>query len=690
MTPKTQGKDFNFFTRISIVNTDFPSNADVIFPLNGNPSFSLINEGVDTIEYSFNGLTMHGDLVPATPSAALFFNNRGINSIWFRAPSGNSTSIRIEAMATGTLGAGGGSSGGGGGGGPITIAGPLGSKTKSQSVAVTLATNEPNLGVNQGTAASVSSAWPTKISDGTDTVGISDVSGEKALKVDVIQSVGGGGGGGSDVFGSPVPAQGSSVGFSDGTDLQLARVYDTDSGAGSQYTLGVNLRLSGSGGSVEFGTNSNPIRTDPTGSTTQPVSGTVTSNIGTTNGLALDASITALSAKFNSLGQKTMANSAPVVVASDQTAIPASQSGTWTVQPGNTANTTPWLTTINQGGNSATVTGSNALKVDGSAVTQPVSGTLAISNLFALDATLAKLTIAQGAALGSNTQALMGGSVTTAAPSYSTGQISPLSLTTGGLLRVDNSGVTQPVSGTVTSNIGTTNGLALDTTLSTLSGKFTSAASLADATSNPSVTSLGVYNLVFNGTTWDRARSGLSGVQTSLTGIPNVLSMGRYNSSAPTLSDGNVVNLQLDVNGNLKTLEQYAAVAEDNSNGVFAVAIKPIAGSTYAPSLFKDLGSNATANVKNSAGNVLSVLCQNLNAAIRYLQLHNTATTPSASAVPVISIPVPASSTTVIGTDFFNSSGINFSNGIAFAFSTTSGTYTAGTAADQMTQITYK
>lgn len=37
-------------------------------------------------------------------------------------------------------------------------------------------------------------------------------------------------------------------------------------------------------------------------------------------------------------------------------AIPASQSGTWTVQPGNTANTTAW-------------------KVDGSAVTQPVSGT---------------------------------------------------------------------------------------------------------------------------------------------------------------------------------------------------------------------------------------------------------------------------------------------------------------------------
>jgi hypothetical protein len=59
--------------------------------------------------------------------------------------------------------------------------------------------------------------------------------------------------------------------------------------------------------------------------------------------------------------------------------IPVTQSGTWTVQPGNTANTTAW-------------------KVDGSAVTQPVSGTVtanAGTNLntsaLALDATVSTL-----------------------------------------------------------------------------------------------------------------------------------------------------------------------------------------------------------------------------------------------------------------------------------------------------------
>jgi hypothetical protein len=56
--------------------------------------------------------------------------------------------------------------------------------------------------------------------------------------------------------------------------------------------------------------------------------------------------------------------------------VSATQSGTWTVQPGNTPNTTPWLATLSQSGNTAQVTAGGALKIDGGAVTQPVSGTL--------------------------------------------------------------------------------------------------------------------------------------------------------------------------------------------------------------------------------------------------------------------------------------------------------------------------
>jgi hypothetical protein len=57
-------------------------------------------------------------------------------------------------------------------------------------------------------------------------------------------------------------------------------------------------------------------------------------------------------------------------------------------------------------------------------------------------------------AIGSTTSGQSGplamGAVTTGAPTYTTAQTNPLSLTTAGLLRVDGSAVTQPISGSIT------------------------------------------------------------------------------------------------------------------------------------------------------------------------------------------------------------------------------------------------
>jgi len=173
---------------------------------------------------------------------------------------------------------------------------------------------------------------------------------------------------------------------------------------------------------------------------TQPVSGTVTANAGTGNFTVVQAT----AANLNATVTGTVA---------------ATQSGTWTVQPGNTANTTPWLATISQGGNSATVTAGNALKVDGSAVTQPVSGTvtanIGTTNGLALDTSVNGILVSQGSTTSGEKGPLVQGAVTTGSPTYSTAQTSPLSLTTAGALRVDGSATTQPVSGTVTANQGT-------------------------------------------------------------------------------------------------------------------------------------------------------------------------------------------------------------------------------------------
>lgn len=117
----------------------------------------------------------------------------------------------------------------------------------------------------------------------------------------------------------------------------------------------------------------------------------------------------------------------------------------------------------------------------------------------------------------------------------------------------------------------------------------------------------------------------------------------------------------------------------------------PPATAASSPTRFVNAGANASLNVKASSGNVFSISCVNVNVVTRYIQLHNTATVPAGGDVPVCSWPVVATSgITLIGTDFFTNGGSNFSTGIAFAFSTTLATYTAGSAADQFTIVMFK
>ena len=125
--------------------------------------------------------------------------------------------------------------------------------------------------------------------------------------------------------------------------MQGARVFDGDTGVGTQYVLGAVLRKSASGGTVEAGTSSDPLRIDPTGTTTQPVSGTVTAN----QGGAWSATVT----QGTATNLKTQAENY-------QGGVAVSSSNPLQV------------TLANTGANST------AVKVDGSAVTQPVSGSI--------------------------------------------------------------------------------------------------------------------------------------------------------------------------------------------------------------------------------------------------------------------------------------------------------------------------
>jgi hypothetical protein len=94
---------------------------------------------------------------------------------------------------------------------------------------------------------------------------------------------------------------------------------------------------------------------------------------------------------------------------------------------------------------------------------------------------------AQGSTTSGQNGVLVQGAVTTAAPAYTTGQSSPLSLGTTGLLRVDGSGVTQPVSGTVTANQGTANATPWNENIAQWGGTATSLGQKVSASSVPVV-----------------------------------------------------------------------------------------------------------------------------------------------------------------------------------------------------------
>ncbi len=122
--------------------------------------------------------------------------------------------------------------------------------------------------------------------------------------------------------------------------------------------------------------------------------------------------------------------------------LPVAQQGAWTVEPGNTPNTSPWLVSVSAGGNTAAVTTGSALKVDGSAVTQPVSGTVT-ANLgtiagCALDTSVNGVLVAQAASStglkGPMVQGVVGPS---SPPTFTAGNVEPLQLDVNGYLLVN-------------------------------------------------------------------------------------------------------------------------------------------------------------------------------------------------------------------------------------------------------------
>jgi hypothetical protein len=124
----------------------------------------------------------------------------------------------------------------------------------------------------------------------------------------------------------------------------------------------------------------------------------------------------------------------------------------------------------------------------------------------------------------------------------------------------------------------------------------------------------------------------------------------------------------------------------DLNTSALALTANQIPAFTNSPT---NLGTVNQAVLKASAGAVFKIYCYNKNAATRFFQIHNKATTPVNTEVPVESFPVAANSALIIDSTFWGASGRTCSTGVSWAFSTTEATLTLGTAADVTSSVGY-
>lgn len=160
------------------------------------------------------------------------------------------------------------------------------------------------------------------------------------------------------------------------------------------------------------------------------------------------------------------------------------------------------------------------------------------------------------------------------------GKVNTLRLTEDGRLMVDSAS-------------GGGSAGATETTLSALNAKVGASAAAADAKANVTGGFLQTFLSAFNGTTWDRVRSGVTTIASSFTGFLNTLPWAVYNSSPTTRTNGQGGPLEADSAGNLRMAEQFAPAAEDNTVGVIKVEQR------YA---YLNIATNTTTTVKSGAG----------------------------------------------------------------------------------------
>lgn len=374
----------------------------------------------------------------------------------------------------------------------------------------------------------------------------------------------------------------------------------------SQRALHSNLR---NAAGTEVGTAANPLRTDPTGTTAQPVTGSVSISGTPTVDTELPAAaaladgatnpttpmVGAVLLCYNGATVDRVRGDATFGVDVDVTRLPSIPTGDNTIG----------RVKISDGTDVALVTAAGALTVDGSATTQPISA-VALP-LPAGAATLAEqqtqttalqiiddLPHAFNASFG-KAAAIAGQLDDTATVAATEGNIAPARITAqraihtnlrdasgtelgvaAAPVRTDPTGTTtQPISGTVAvSSVGGT--VTADTELPP-------AATLADAMANPSAPAVAAHWMGYNGTTWDRMSVAVEDVASPATFAgPPLMARRRDTANTSEVStDGDWIGLIADNAGRLRVVVASVAGGNTAHDGV-GTSVAPLPMGAYA------------------------------------------------------------------------------------------------------------
>jgi hypothetical protein len=280
--------------------------------------------------------------------------------------------------------------------------------------------------------------------------------------------------------------------------------------------------------------------------------------------------------------------------------------------------------TANQGG-AWTVSVSGTVTVSGT-VSALQSGTWNITNVSGV------VSLPTGAATSAKQPALGTGGTP------STDVITVQGISTGTALKVDGSGVTQPVSGTV--------GIS-GTVAATQSGTWN-----VGITGTPAVAQSG---------TWTNRIVGNAGSILDFNGqnqgsTSAVLTGGQFNTVPTTITSGNVSPLQMDSSANL--------LVNVKAGSVNSIPTRTsVSNSLTASRVVAAASTNAT-NLKASAGNIAALDVFNVATYPVFLKLYNKASAPTVGTdTPTWTIPVPAGGG--FSRDFLY--GEYFSTGISYA-----------------------